>query len=54
MTLVLKTNYIKGIHLGSRTAASIGDMEVQGLTNLLQSTSQGSYTKGAVITISGH
>jgi hypothetical protein len=24
-------NYVKGIHLGSKTAASIGDMEVQGL-----------------------
>ncbi len=49
-----KDQYIKGIHLGSRTAASIGDMEVQGLTNLLLVTAQGSYTKGAVITISGH
>ena len=48
-----KDQYIKGIHLGSRTAASIGDMEVQGLQTYY-STSQGSYTKGAVITISGH
>lgn len=48
-----KDNYIKGIHLGSRTAASIGDMEVQGLQTYY-STSQGSYTKGAIITISGH
>ena len=45
--------YVKGIHLGSKTAASIGDMEVQGLQTYY-STSQGSYTKGAVITISGH
>ncbi|WP_179994861.1 DUF6160 family protein [Acinetobacter sp. YH16053] len=48
-----KDQYIKGIHLGSRNAASIGDMEVQGLQTYY-STSQGSYTKGAVITISGH
>ena len=48
-----KDQYIKGIHLGSRTAASIGDMEVQGLQTYY-STSQGSYTKGAFITISGH
>ncbi|HHW51663.1 MAG TPA: pilus assembly protein FilA [Acinetobacter towneri] len=48
-----KDQYIKGIHLGSRTAASIGDMEVHGLQTYY-STSQGSYTKGAVITISGH
>ncbi|MCO8060150.1 putative pilus system protein FilA [Acinetobacter towneri] len=48
-----KDQYIKGIHLGSRTAASIGDMEVQGLQTYY-STSQGSYTKGAIITISGH
>ena len=48
-----KDQYIKGIHLGSRTAKSIGDMEVQGLQTYY-STSQGSYTKGAVITISGH
>lgn len=48
-----KDQYIKGIHLGSRTAASIGDMEVQGLQTYY-STSQGRYTKGAIITISGH
>ncbi|WP_180008648.1 DUF6160 family protein [Acinetobacter sp. YH12238] len=48
-----KDQYIKGIHLGSRTAKSIGDMEVQGLQTYY-STSQGSYTKGAIITISGH
>lgn len=48
-----KDQYIKGIHLGSRTAASIGDMEVQGLQTYY-STSPGDYTKGAVISISGH
>lgn len=48
-----KDNYVAGIHLGSKGAASIGDMEVQGLQTYY-STSQGSYTKGAVITISGH
>lgn len=48
-----KDNYIKGIHLGSRDAASIGDMEVQGLQTYY-SPSQGQYTKGAIISISGH
>ncbi|MBF4520632.1 pilus assembly protein FilA [Acinetobacter towneri] len=48
-----KDQYIKGIHLGSRTAASIGDMEVQGLQTYY-STAPMEYTKGAVITISGH
>lgn len=48
-----KDNYVKGIKLGSRDAASIGDMEVQGLQTYF-STSPGSYTKGAIITISGH
>lgn len=48
-----KDQYIKGIHLGSRNAGSIGDMEVQGLQTYY-STSQGSYTEGAIITISGH
>ena len=47
-----KDQYIKGIHLGSRTAGSIGDMEVQGLQTYYSPTA-GTYTKGAVITISG-
>lgn len=46
-------NYIKGIHLGSKTAASIGDMEIQGMQTYY-STSPGSYTPGAIITIRGH
>ncbi|QEK36703.1 putative pilus system protein FilA [Acinetobacter johnsonii] len=45
--------YVKGVHLGSRNAASIGDVEVQGLQTYY-STAPGSYTQGAVITISGH
>ncbi|MDT0199299.1 MULTISPECIES: DUF6160 family protein [unclassified Acinetobacter] len=49
-----KDQYIKGIHLGNRSAASsIGDMEVQGLQTFYSRT-PGSYTKGAIITISGH
>lgn len=49
-----KDQYIKGIHLGNREArSSIGDMEVQGLQTFY-SPSQGAYTKGAIITISGH
>ncbi|MEK5742547.1 DUF6160 family protein [Acinetobacter variabilis] len=49
-----KDQYIKGIHLGNRSAASsIGDMEVQGLQTFY-SPSLNTYTKGAVITISGH
>lgn len=48
-----KDQYIKGIHLGNRDAASIGDMEVQGLQTYY-STSPGDYIKGAVISISGH
>lgn len=48
-----KDQYIKGIHLGSRDAASrIGDMEVQGLQTYY-SPSYGTYNQGAVITISG-
>ena len=47
-----KDQYIAGIHLGSRTANSIGDMEVQGLQTYY-SKAMGEYTKGAVITISG-
>ena len=46
-------NYVKGIHLGSRNAASIGDMEVQGMQTYY-SPAQGTYHPGAVITISGH
>ncbi len=48
-----KDTYIKGIHLGNRNAGSIGDVEVQGMQTYY-STAPGSYTKGAVITISGH
>ncbi|MCA4780120.1 pilus assembly protein FilA [Acinetobacter towneri] len=51
-----KDNYVQGIRLGSKTAASIGDMEVQGLQtyyggNTLQPAD---YKQGAKITISGH
>ena len=45
--------YIKGIHLGSATAGSIGDVEVQGMQTYY-SPSAGTYVPGAVITISGH
>ena len=45
--------YVKGIHLGSKTAASIGDMEVQGMQTYF-SPAQGVYMTGAIITISGH
>ncbi|WP_179990337.1 MULTISPECIES: DUF6160 family protein [unclassified Acinetobacter] len=48
-----KDNYVAGIHLGSKGAASIGDMEVQGLQTYF-SPAASVYTKGAVITISGH
>lgn len=48
-----KDNYVAGIHLGSKTAASIGDMEVQGLQTYF-SPAANVYTQGAVITISGH
>ena len=44
--------YIKGVHLGSQTAASIGDVEVQGLqTYYFNGTAN---VQGSVITISGH
>ncbi|MCH7379514.1 MULTISPECIES: DUF6160 family protein [Acinetobacter] len=44
--------YIKGVHLGSATAGSIGDVEIQGLkTTYGTGPTAGS---GAVITISGH
>jgi hypothetical protein len=45
--------YVKGIHLGSKTAASIGDMEVQGMQTYF-SPAQGVYMPGAIITIRGH
>ncbi len=44
--------YIKGIHLGSQAAASIGDVEVQGLqTYYFNGTAN---VQGSMITISGH
>lgn len=46
-------NYVKGIHLGSRDAASIGDIEVQGMQTYF-SPAQGQYAPGAIITIRGH
>ncbi len=45
-------NYVKGVHLGSRTAGSIGDVEVQGLQTYF-SPAMGAYVPGSVITISG-
>lgn len=45
--------YVKGVHLGSRSAASIGDVEVQGMQTYF-SPAAGVYMPGAVITISGH
>ena len=45
--------YISGIHLGSATAGSIGEVEVQGLQTYY-TPAAGVYSKGAVITISGH
>lgn len=44
--------YIKGVHLGSQTAASIGDVEVQGLQTYYNDGTAN--VKGSVITISGH
>ncbi len=47
--------YVKGIHLGSQTAASIGDVEIQGLQTFHGSPKfGGDYTPGSKITISGH
>ena len=43
--------YIKGVHLGSATAGSIGDIEVQGLN--VYNGAAGT-TPGAIIKISGH
>lgn len=45
--------YVKGIHLGSAAASSIGDVEVQGLRTYY-STAPGVFTQGSVITVSGH
>lgn len=45
-------NYIAGIHLGSKTAGSIGDVEIQGLRTYY-SPSIGQYTAGSVLTVSG-
>ena len=45
--------YVKGVHLGSRSAASMGDVEVQGMQTYF-SPAAGVYMPGAVITISGH
>ena len=44
--------YVKGVHLGSSTAGSIGDVEVQGMQTYF-SPAMGTYVPGAVITISG-
>lgn len=51
-----KDNYVKGIKLGSRDAASIGDMEIQGLQTYYggNTLEPAGYTQGAKITISGH
>lgn len=46
--------YIKGIHLGSATAGSIGDVEVQGLQTYYGTGTFGADVKGSMITISGH
>lgn len=52
-----KDNYVQGIRLGSKTAASIGDMEIQGLQTYYgapQALGGAGYQQGAKITISGH
>ncbi|ENX55173.1 MULTISPECIES: DUF6160 family protein [Acinetobacter] len=47
--------YIKGVHLGSAAAASIGDVEVQGMRTYYNPTHAfGADTMGTAITISGH
>lgn len=46
--------YVKGVKLGSRSAASIGDIEVQGMQTYYTDRSTGNYVPGAVITIRGH
>ncbi|WP_104472536.1 putative pilus system protein FilA [Acinetobacter indicus] len=48
-----KDHYIQGVHLGSRDAASIGDVEIQGMQTYF-SPAAGQYVPGAVITIRGH
>ncbi|WP_104511551.1 putative pilus system protein FilA [Acinetobacter indicus] len=48
-----KDHYIQGVHLGSRDAASIGDVEIQGMKTYF-SPAAGEYRQGAVITIRGH
>ena len=47
-----KDLYVQGVHLGSRDAASIGDVEIQGMQTYF--TEAGEYRPGAVITIRGH
>ena len=44
--------YVKGIHLGSASAGSIGDVEIQGLRTYY-SPALGQYTAGSVLTVSG-
>ncbi|WDZ51896.1 pilus assembly protein FilA [Acinetobacter vivianii] len=44
--------YIKGVHLGSKEAKSIGDVEVQGLQTYYNDGTAN--VKGSMITISGH
>ncbi|WP_104490166.1 putative pilus system protein FilA [Acinetobacter indicus] len=48
-----KDHYVQGVHLGSRDAASIGDVEIQGMQTYF-SREAGKYSPGAVITIRGH
>ncbi|AVH14974.1 putative pilus system protein FilA [Acinetobacter indicus] len=48
-----KDHYVQGVHLGSRDAASIGDVEIQGMQTYF-SPAAGRYLPGAVITIRGH
>ncbi|WP_411689218.1 DUF6160 family protein [Acinetobacter indicus] len=48
-----KDHYVQGVHLGSRDAASIGDVEIQGMQTYY-SPAAGEYSPGAVITIRGH
>src|SRR5690554_198487 len=48
-----KDHYVQGVHLGSRDAASIGDVEIQGMQTYF-SPAAGEYRPGAVITIRGH
>jgi hypothetical protein len=44
--------YVRGIRLGSASAGSIGDVEIQGLRTYY-SPSLGQYTAGSVLTVSG-